>query len=216
MSDSFDPEGDTITNYHFDFINYPAPFDTPAPAPTIDLPPGCHTILATITTSDGRTGSTLGILKNYPIWEDTPHLLATPAVAFTHRLRDMRGVLDPATSRPLFVGWDLCAMGFVSWWQNSAGDFIPHSVPFYRSGPPPYIGEPLAYDNQVYLPVGGPEFFWIARLEPMDGELMNLGIPFPGDPCIALAHDHETETVGSRIVGFGRSAYCHSVSSGGQ
>lgn len=133
LSDSFDADGDAITDYQFDLGLGLGVINQPDPQLTVTLQPGCYVMQFEVT-ANAQHGSCTRMLKVYPQWEADSHLI-DPGTPLGPRTVIPRSFYDPQTDSVVFVFADLTIPALVSLAVDRDGnitrDYVLHN---FRDG----------------------------------------------------------------------------------
>jgi hypothetical protein len=188
LSASFDPGGEDITTYSLDFGGLVPPTSGAGPHFTLTLPPGCYQIIATVETTDARTGHCIGRVRVLPQWEAAPVLVRETSPvpsAGQSRLDHLRGINLPGAEGMLLAGEDH-TMGSMAFWTGKPGSMKVQRLPLVTEVD--YIGEPVLAGSTVYIPYCQRGAFCIATYA--DGKPTCTVGPARSDaPLIAAASD---------------------------
>lgn len=114
MSDSFDPDGDSITDYRlsFDFESLRSGILTSVGTDNVReffLQPGCYLVQLRVT-ANGQSSRSHAQLKIYPAWQSSPQLVSA-ADALDWRMQDSRSIYYPQQDAVVTVFNDLLVPG---------------------------------------------------------------------------------------------------------
>ncbi len=150
FSESFDPDGTPISEYRVNWPGLAAPFTSPAPGFSVDLPPGC--ILLQLSVVSNALSTTLNFeVKVRPHWEDTPITVVQPQAGSSMRLDHARlAYLDGGTQIAL-IGYDSVSAA-LSVYSGVPGEAL--SVDrVYCFGEPEEIEKPVLHKGNLIIPV---------------------------------------------------------------
>jgi hypothetical protein len=188
MSDSYDPEGEGITTYTIQVFN-PWPVPHPGPIVDLDLNPGCHIVLCSVTTGDGRTDQSIASIKVLPQWEPASQLIRAtdPTLIYKDaRLSRFRAGVQPSDGLTTLCGQDTSAGALTFWHQNGA-QMLPYRAPSFEFIT--YVGEPATVGDALVFPVASVESYLLASFDGTQVVLNTLG-DIDSNSSIALVKDN--------------------------
>jgi len=123
LSDSFDPLGQAIIEYHVGLGSGVGEIISPDPLITVNIQPGCYIAGASILTADTRYGDDSQPLKAYPTWQSDPVVVRDTATGDGPAWSQMRMYRDPASGRLSLCALDNRYPGVSLWRENGSGGF---------------------------------------------------------------------------------------------
>ncbi|MBN2081344.1 hypothetical protein JW859_03960 [bacterium] len=160
LSESFDPEGQALTEYGVKITNSPIDITGADPVINVTLQPGTYFVL--LNAAAGARSNVIALpVAVYPRWQDQSYLVRDPDQCTLSRALFLRAGRLPATGQLVFAGADPTSHGLFIWCENEAGTgFRPYPVPAYIH---PFdciygvdgIGEPTVIGDTLYFPFSG-------------------------------------------------------------